>query len=97
MKANNDEPSGVLEGWVDFALEISVIIARSEVGDIAAYIPVENVHENHVLRRTVAPACIDPALAVAAEAYARCIAEEIGLIGILCVEMFVSSRRPASR
>jgi 5-(carboxyamino)imidazole ribonucleotide synthase len=51
---------------------------------------VENVHENHVLRRTTAPAAIHPALAASAEAYARRIAEELGLIGILCVEMFVS-------
>lgn len=90
MSAGDGEPAGILERWVDFALEISIIIARSEAGDTAAYIPVENVHENHVLRRTTAPASIDPALAVAAEAYARRIAEELGLIGILCVEMFVS-------
>jgi 5-(carboxyamino)imidazole ribonucleotide synthase len=91
MRAGDDTaPSGILEAWVDFALEISIIIARSEAGDTAAYIPVENVHESHILRRTTAPAAIDPALAVAAEAYARRIAEELRLVGILCVEMFVS-------
>ena len=90
MKIEDGEADGILEAWVDFAIEISIIIARSEAGDTSAYIPVENVHENHVLRHTRAPAVIDPGLAVAAEAYARRIAEELGLIGILCVEMFVT-------
>ncbi len=90
MKAGNGDTGGILETWVDFALEISVIIARTEAGDTAAYVPVQNVHENHVLRRTTAPAAIDQDLAIAAEAYARRIAEELRLVGILCVEMFVS-------
>lgn len=83
-------PVGVVEGWIDFACEISVIVTRSEAGETAAYVPVENVHENHILRRTTAPAVIDPDLAVGAEAYARHIADELGVIGILCVEMFVT-------
>jgi 5-(carboxyamino)imidazole ribonucleotide synthase len=90
MRAGDGDPEGILEAHVDFALEISIIIARSEAGDTAAYIPVENVHENHVLRRTTAPATLDAALVVAAEAYARRIAEELGLVGILCVEMFIT-------
>ena len=80
---------GVVEAWVDFALELSVIVARSVCGDVAAWVPVENQHENHVLRRTIAPAPIDPAVAADAQALALRIAEALALEGVLAVEMFV--------
>lgn len=83
------EKAGILEARVDFVLEISVLVARSVAGDVATYVPVENRHENHVLRRTVAPAPIDPAIASAADGIARCVAEHLGLVGVLAVEMFV--------
>lgn len=83
------EGLGVLEAWVDFALEISVIVARSGNGDVAAWVPVENQHENHVLRRTIAPAPIDAAVAAHAEALAVRIAVALALEGVLAVEMFV--------
>lgn len=79
----------IVEAWVEFALEISVIVARSAGGDIAAYVPVENQHENHVLRRTIAPAAITQALAAKAEWLAKAIAEALELVGVLAVEMFV--------
>lgn len=83
------EKSGILEARVDFVLEISVLVARSVAGDVATYVPVENRHENHVLRRTVAPAPIDPAIASAADGIARRVVEHLGLVGVLAVEMFV--------
>jgi 5-(carboxyamino)imidazole ribonucleotide synthase len=81
--------TGVVEAWVDFQLELSVIVARSQVGDMATYVPVENQHENHILRRTVVPAPIAPTVADAADKIARNIAAELGLVGVLAVEMFV--------
>ncbi len=81
--------AGVVEAWVDFALEISVIVARSACGDVATWVPVENRHENHILRRTIAPAPIGPSVAAYAEAIARRIAEALALEGVLAVEMFV--------
>lgn len=84
------EQGGVVEAWVDFALEISVIVARSTRSDIATWIPVENRHENHVLRKTIAPAPIDAAVAAHAEAIARRVAEELALEGVMTVEMFVT-------
>ena len=48
----------VLEGWVDFALEISVIVGRGLDGETAAYVPVENRHVHHILDTTIAPAGI---------------------------------------
>ncbi len=80
---------GIVEAWVDFACEISVIVARSCGGDIVAYVPVENQHENHVLRRTTAPAGIDAAVAAQAQWLAKSIAEALQLEGVLAVEMFV--------
>lgn len=85
------EKAGILEAWVDFSMEISVLVARSVAGEVATYVPVENRHENHVLRRTVAPAPIEAAVASRADAIACCIAEHLGLVGVLAVEMFVTA------
>ncbi|HEX3861378.1 MAG TPA: 5-(carboxyamino)imidazole ribonucleotide synthase [Stellaceae bacterium] len=81
---------GVLEGFVDFACEVSVIIARTAEGTIAAYPPVENRHVNHILDTTVAPAQIALETAAEADRIARLIAEQLGLVGLLAVEMFVT-------
>jgi 5-(carboxyamino)imidazole ribonucleotide synthase len=81
---------GILEGFVEFACEISVIIARTEAGKTATYAPVENQHVNHILDTTIAPARVKPEIAMRAEAIARHIAEKLDLIGIIAVEMFVT-------
>jgi 5-(carboxyamino)imidazole ribonucleotide synthase len=81
---------GILEGFVEFACEVSVIIARSETGKTATYAPVENQHVNHILDTTIAPARIKPEIAMRAEAIARHIAEKLELVGIIAVEMFVT-------
>ena len=81
---------GILEAFVDFALEISVIVARAADGALECYVPVENEHRNHILDRTIVPARIGPAVAARAEAIARNLAEGLDLIGLLAVEMFVT-------
>ncbi|HEY4133817.1 MAG TPA: 5-(carboxyamino)imidazole ribonucleotide synthase [Alphaproteobacteria bacterium] len=81
---------GVLEGFVDFEREISVIVARGPDGNWAAFDPVENRHVHHVLDTTIAPAAIAPELADKAIAMARHIAERLDLVGLLAVEMFVT-------
>ncbi len=81
---------GILEGFVDFACEISVIGARGTDGVWATYVPVENRHANHILDTTIAPAAIDPAIAAQAEAIARHVAEKLELVGLIAVEMFVT-------
>ena len=81
---------GILEGFVDFACEISVIVARSANGAWATYPPVENQHVNHVLDTTIAPARIPAETATRAEAIAYHVAEKLDLIGVLAVEMFVT-------
>jgi 5-(carboxyamino)imidazole ribonucleotide synthase len=84
--------AGILEGFVDFRCEISVIVARTESGAAAAYPPVENKHVDHILDTTIAPARITPELAMRAEAIARHVAEKLGVVGVLAVEMFVTSQ-----
>ncbi len=80
----------ILEGFVEFACEISVIVARSEGGKWATYAPVENQHVRGILDTTIAPARIAPDVAMRAEAIARHVAEKLDLIGLLAVEMFVT-------
>ncbi len=81
---------GILEAYVDFAQEISVIVARGVDGTIVVYPPVENQHRNHILDVTIAPARISPAVAMKAEAIGRHIAESMDVIGLIAVEMFAT-------
>jgi 5-(carboxyamino)imidazole ribonucleotide synthase len=81
----------VLEGFVDFACEISVIVARGADGAMAAFDTVENRHRHHILDLTLAPARIPPDLAAEAQDLARRIATGLDLIGLLAVEMFVTA------
>jgi 5-(carboxyamino)imidazole ribonucleotide synthase len=80
---------GVLEGFVDFTQEISVIVARGLDGTHATYVPVENQHKNHILDLTIAPARIDRDVTMKAEAVATHIAQKLDLFGVVAVEMFV--------
>lgn len=79
----------ILEGFVPFEKEISVLVARDIHGGIEAYIPVENRHKNHILDITLAPADITAATADKALDIAHILAEKLDLIGLLAIEMFV--------
>jgi 5-(carboxyamino)imidazole ribonucleotide synthase len=80
----------ILEGFIDFDREISVIVARGVDGKMGCFCPVENRHANHILDVTIAPAKIRPALGKRAEKIARTLAEKMEFIGLLAVEMFVT-------
>ena len=79
----------VAEGFVDFACELSVMVARGADGTVRAFDAVENRHRDHILDLTLAPAPVAPAVAAAAGALAVRIAEALSLVGLLGVEMFV--------
>jgi 5-(carboxyamino)imidazole ribonucleotide synthase len=81
----------ILEGFVDFACEVSVVVARGADGGIAAFDTVENRHRDHILDLTLAPARIPSETAAAADAVARLVAERLDLVGLLAVEMFVAA------
>lgn len=80
---------GILESFIDFACEVSVIVARRADGASAVYPPVQNIHRNHILAETHAPASVDPKIAFEAEHIARQLAEKLDVVGLLAVEMFV--------
>ncbi len=79
----------ILEGFIDFEREISVIAARGADGAYAAFDTVENRHRNHILDLTLAPARIAEPVDRQAQALARRIADALDLVGVLAVEMFV--------
>ncbi len=80
----------IAEGIIDFDFEISVIIARDQFGSTACYPAVLNEHKNHILDKTIAPAPISAALQDTAQAAAKKVADEVGLIGVLALELFVT-------
>lgn len=80
----------VLEGFVDFACEVSVVVARGQDGALAAYPAVENRHRDGILDRTIAPASLDAAVLAEAGEVARRLADALGLVGVLAVEMFAT-------
>ena len=79
----------ILEGFVDFAFEASVVAARGADGAFAAYDPPENIHENHILRRSIVPSRLSKAQADEAKQIARAIADALDYVGVLAVELFV--------
>jgi 5-(carboxyamino)imidazole ribonucleotide synthase len=79
----------ILEGFVPFAREASVIAARGLAGEFAAYDVCENQHEHHVLAMTRVPARIAAKTAAQAIEIARTIAIALDYVGVLAVEMFV--------
>lgn len=80
----------IYEGYVDFDCEISVIVARNKCSGTVAYPPVLNIHKNHILDTTVAPAPVEKPIRKMAVRIAKEIAEALDLCGILAVEMFVT-------
>lgn len=83
-------PRAVLEQWVDFDLEISVVCARGQDGTFAHFPVCENIHTNHILDISIAPARISAELAAEAAALAKRVAEALNYVGTLAVELFVT-------
>ena len=81
----------ILEGWVPFKLECSVMVARNENGEVTVFPVSENIHHNEILHLSIVPARISPVLQEKAQEMAVKIAHAIGLRGILGVEMFVTA------
>ncbi len=79
----------ILEGFVPFEREVSVVAARGHDGRVASFDVTENEHRDHILKVSRAPAAIPPALAAEAQQIAERIATAFGYVGVLAVEMFV--------
>ena len=80
----------VLEEFIPFEKELSVICARDGQGNTACYPVVENIHSNGILDLTLAPARVNETVAAAAQELARNIAQQLEVIGLVCVEMFLT-------
>ncbi len=80
----------VLEGFIDFAAEASVVAARGLDGSFVAYPLVANHHVRHILDTTHTPAAWPPGLEHSAHQIARGVLEALEVVGVLCVEFFVT-------
>ncbi|TWG89010.1 5-(carboxyamino)imidazole ribonucleotide synthase [Mesorhizobium sp. J18] len=79
----------ILEGFVPFEREISIIAARAQDGSIMAYDPAENVHRNGILHRSTVPAAISDEVAQKAMDAASAILSALDYVGVIGVEFFV--------
>ncbi len=86
-EAMRDQPS-ILESFVNFQLEVSVIAARSVDGEFRAYDVTENEHRDHILHRSLAPARITEQAAKEAIAIAEKIAIALDYVGVFAIEFF---------
>jgi 5-(carboxyamino)imidazole ribonucleotide synthase len=82
----------ILEGFIDFEREVSVIAARSADGKVECFEVTENEHRDHILKISKVPAKVTPALAAEARKVATRIAKAFDYVGVLAVEMFVVRR-----
>ncbi len=86
-----DEQFSVLEGFIDFECEVSVLVARGVDGETAVYPVSENLHRHHILDFSIVPARVSEATASEAQAIAVRLADILGYVGLLAVEFFVQS------
>jgi len=85
----------ILEGFVKFEREVSVIAARTAGGQVECFEVTENVHRDHILHISTVPAKVSSALAAEAKRVATKIAKAFGYVGVMGVEMFVVRRKGA--
>jgi len=83
-------PEAIVEEFVPFECEVSVIGVRNRQGQFTHYGPFRNAHANHILDVTVSPAGLNTATKRAAVEITRVILEKLDVIGVLCVEMFLT-------
>jgi len=80
----------VLEKWIPFTCELSVICARDAGGGLCTFPASENVHTRHILDYSIVPARIEPEVQRRAQSIAQSIADDLQVIGLLAVEFFLT-------
>lgn len=88
--AQADVPELVLEKFITFQCEISVIAARSASGEVKSFPPAENIHVNNILHLSIVPARVPEEIQRRACELAEKIVSGMGAVGLLAVEMFVT-------
>ena len=81
----------VVERFIELQAELSVVAARAADGTVAAFAPARNRHERHILDLSGAPAPLPARLASEARAIAEAVLEGLELVGVACVEFFLST------
>lgn len=81
----------VLEKWIIFEKELSVIVVRNQAGEAKTFPTVENIHQNNILHMTIAPAQVPNEIKIKAEEIALHLANSFKLVGTLAVEMFLTN------
>lgn len=81
----------ILEGFIDFTAEASIIVARSTHGEMRCYPLVQNIHRDHILHKTIAPAPFIDTYQDDAVRIAKTLAEALDVVGLLAVELFVTN------
>ncbi|MFF3024123.1 5-(carboxyamino)imidazole ribonucleotide synthase [Gottfriedia sp. NPDC057948] len=80
----------ILEGWVPFEKELSIIVARNSNGEVNTFPIAENVHMNQILHTSSVPANTSKSVIKTAENYAKKVASSFHLVGVLAIELFVT-------
>ncbi|MFP7233612.1 5-(carboxyamino)imidazole ribonucleotide synthase [Bacillus subtilis] len=80
----------ILESWVSFKMELSVIVVRSVNGEISTFPAAENIHHNNILFQSIVPARVEEGIQQKAAELAVKLAAELNLVGPLAVEMFLT-------
>ncbi|MCC2529381.1 5-(carboxyamino)imidazole ribonucleotide synthase [Bacillus halotolerans] len=80
----------ILESWVSFKMELSVIVVRSVNGEISTFPAAENIHHNNILFQSIVPARVEERILEKAAELAVKLADELNLVGPLAVEMFLT-------
>jgi len=96
LKSSKDLPEAlkvnaecILEEWIPYTKEVSVIVARSTTGEVSVFPVSENIHVNNILHLSIVPARISKKVEEMAISHAKKIAESMEAIGLLAIEMFV--------
>ncbi len=82
----------VIEKFIDFKCELSVLVARSSKGEVKIFPVAENIHTRHILDFSIVPARINDAVKAEAEKLALALVEKLGVVGLLAIELFLTDR-----
>jgi 5-(carboxyamino)imidazole ribonucleotide synthase len=88
--ASLDGQEAILEAFVDFEREVSVVAARGVDGAMVHYGVIENLHRRHILDSSIAPARVSPPVAQEAIEMASALLDQLDVVGVLCIEFFLA-------
>ncbi|MGG1662588.1 5-(carboxyamino)imidazole ribonucleotide synthase [Brevibacillus sp. NRS-1366] len=81
----------IVEQFVPFQMELSVIAARNPAGELAVFPTAENIHQDNILHLSIVPARVSDEVKAQAEEMARTIVEKLDVVGLIAVELFLTA------